>query len=162
MINPAYGQVFLKYFVPAFLILMIMLGRIGILKAVLFFVHAISQTVEKIADILGDSVEARIADINSQQMVFFTRGDNLATLNQAVLYVRRNEHTDRIKVVIVGQDESLVPERLESDLEFLDEAYPRVDIDFVFVHGHFWARTDREAVSGVGHPDQLHVHRCAG
>jgi len=137
VMNPQYGKVFLQYFVPAFIILMIMLGRIGILKAVLFFVRAVSQSAKRITGSLGESVERRIAEINSQQMVFFTRGDNLATLNQAVLYVRRNEHTDRIKVVIIGKDEGVIPDRLESDLAFLDEAYPRVDIDFVFVKGTF-------------------------
>jgi len=30
-----------------------------------------------------------------------------------------------------------VPERLKTDLEFLDEAYPKIDIEYVFVHGTF-------------------------
>ena len=114
-----------------------MLTRIGILKATLFFVQSISDTVAKITGRVSISVVGKIHDINSQQMVFFTRGDKLATLNQAMLYVRRNEHTDRIKVVTVGLDESEVPERLKTDLEFLDEAYPKLDIEYVFVHGRF-------------------------
>ena len=70
-------------------------------------------------------------------MVFFTRGDNLAALNQAVLYVRRNEHTNRIKIVTIGDDESKVPVRLASDIRYLDEAYPKIDLEFVFVKGRF-------------------------
>ena len=86
---------------------------------------------------VGSSLERKMADINSQQMVFFTRGENLAILNQAMLYVRQNEHTDRIKVVTVGTDPEAVPKRLHADLEFLDEAYPKIDIEHVFVHGTF-------------------------
>jgi hypothetical protein len=54
----------------------------------------------------------RPSAISSQQVVFFTRGDNLANLNNAVLYVTRNEPTNRLKVVIVVADPSEVPKRL--------------------------------------------------
>ncbi|MCZ6507079.1 MAG: APC family permease [Acidobacteria bacterium] len=137
IMKPEYTKIFLSYFVPAMLIIWIMLTRIGILKAILFFTQAISEAVARVTGRVSTSVVDKIAEINSQQMVFFTRGDNLATLNQAMLYVRRNEHTDRIKVVIVGGDESEVPARLETDLAFLDEAYPKIDIEYVFVRGAF-------------------------
>ena len=50
-----------------------------------------------------------------------------------MLYVRRNEHTNRVKVVTVVQDESEIPERLRDNLEILDEAYPEIKIDFAVV-----------------------------
>jgi hypothetical protein len=79
----------------------------------------------------------RPSAISSQQVVFFTRGDNLANLNNAVLYVTRNEPTNRLKVVIVVADPSEVPKRLKKDLEFLDEAYPAIDIELVVWRGTF-------------------------
>jgi hypothetical protein len=48
-----------------------------------------------------------------------------------------NEHTQRIKVVTVVRDDSEVPLTLERDLEFLDQAYPDIDIEFVVLHGVF-------------------------
>ena len=48
-----------------------------------------------------------------------------------------NEHTNRIKVVTVFPSEEDVPERLKSDLEFLDETYPEVDIEFIYEKGEF-------------------------
>ena len=54
-----------------------------------------------------------------------------------MLYVRENEHTNRIKVVTVVEDEKDVPARLKKDLQFLDEAYPEVDIEFVIQKGEF-------------------------
>ncbi len=137
MMNPQYAKIFFAYFVPSLIVVMIMLGRIGIMKAVLYFMQSISDAVARVTGRVSRSVVDRMEEINSQQMVFFTRGDNLATLNQALLYVRRNEHTDRVKVVLVGKDESEVPDRLERDLAFLDEAYPRIDVEYVFVHGQF-------------------------
>ncbi len=51
--------------------------------------------------------------------------------------MRQNEHTNRLKVVTVVRDPSDVPPRLKTDLEFLDEAYPEIDIEFVVLEGTF-------------------------
>jgi amino acid transporter len=137
VMNPDYFRVFLLYFLPTVLVVMIMLGRIGILKAVLYFVHRVSEAVSGVTSHLSQTIDGKIGEINSQQIVFFTRGESLATLNRAMLYVRRNEHTNRVKVVTVFETEKDVPARLKKDLKFLDEAYPEVDIEYVFVPGTF-------------------------
>jgi amino acid transporter len=137
LLNPAYLGVFLEYFIPSMLIVAVMLGRISLLKAALFVVQAASEAVQSYAGKTTASIIAWMARVNSQQIVFFTRGDNLANLNQAVLYVRENEHTNLLKVVTVGRDKSLVPERLASDLAMLDEAYPEIRIEYIFVDGEF-------------------------
>jgi hypothetical protein len=54
-----------------------------------------------------------------------------------MLYVRRNEHTNRIKVVTVVEKAGKVLPKLEEDLKFLDEAYPEIDIEFVVIEGIF-------------------------
>ena len=114
-----------------------MLGRIGILRACLFLIGAASDAVAGMSSRVSQNIDTRIEEIRSQQIVFFTRGDNLANLNSAMLYVRRNEHTNRVKVVTVVRDESEIPERLRTDLEILDEAYPEIKIDFVVVKDTF-------------------------
>ena len=48
---------------------------------------------------------------------FFTRGDNIGNLNNAMLYVRHNEHTNRIKIVTVVQHQSEVKDRFKQDIE---------------------------------------------
>ncbi len=135
--NPLYLEFFLLYFVPTVLVVSFMLGRIGILKACLFFVAKIGEAVAGWSSRTLRGIRDKIEDINSQQIVFFSRGDSVATLNEAMLYARQNEHSNSIKVVTVGQDEAEVPARLKSDLEFLDDVYPEIDIDFVFVRGVF-------------------------
>lgn len=54
-----------------------------------------------------------------------------------MLYVRRNEHTNRIKVVTVVEKAGEVLPKLEEDLKFLDAAYPEIDIEFVAIEGIF-------------------------
>ncbi len=137
VMNPEHFRVFLGYFIPTVIIVLIMLGRIGILRACLFLIGAASDAVAGMTSRVSQNIDTRIEKIRSQQIVFFTRGDNLANLNSAMLYVRRNEHTNHVKVVTVVRDESEIPERLRTDLEILDEAYPEIKIDFVVVKDTF-------------------------
>lgn len=51
--------------------------------------------------------------------------------------MRHNEHTNRIKIVTVVQNQSDVTDKFKLDVEFLDDAYPEIDIDLVIVEGTF-------------------------
>jgi amino acid transporter len=137
VLNPAYLGVFAAYFIPAVIFIAVMLWRIGLLNACLAIVRSIAESVEGATARISEAIRARIADIQSQQVVFFTRGDSVATLNRAMLYVGRNEHTNRIKVVTVVNESNPLPERLKGDLEYLDQAYPAIDIEFVTLQGDF-------------------------
>jgi len=137
IMNPAYWVVFLEYFVPAVLIISIMLGRISLLKALLYMIQVASLSIARLSGEFSKKILSKIDEINAQQIVFFTRGDNIANLNSVMLYVRNNEHTNRIKVVIVIKKDSEVPPNLKEDLNILDQAYPEIDIEFVAVKGVF-------------------------
>jgi len=137
VMNPDYLKVFFAYFIPTMLAIAIMLGRTAILRVFLFFIHGISEIVLNYTSNATDAIRRKIDEINAQQFVFFTRGDSVANLNQVMLYVSNNEHTGRIKVVTVFEQESDIPPRLKDDLEFLDEAYPKIDIEFLAVKGTF-------------------------
>jgi amino acid transporter len=137
LLNPAYLRVFFGYFVPAILIVGIMLGRIQILRGILFMIRSASEAILDRTTRAATAIRDKIEQINSQRFVFFTRGDSIANLNEAMLYVRRNEHTNFIKVAIVYSDKKEIPARLEHDLEFLGEAYPDILIEYVEVEGDF-------------------------
>jgi hypothetical protein len=137
VLHPDYFWVFMGYFIPTVLVAFAMLGRIWILKVGLYFIRQTVQSISKVSGVFYKAIHDKIDEINSQQVVFFTRGDSIGNLNEAMLYVRNNEHTNRIKVVTVVQDDKDVPARLKKDLEFLDEAYPEIDIEFVVYKGEF-------------------------
>ncbi|REJ87771.1 MAG: APC family permease [Planctomycetota bacterium] len=130
-------RIFLLYFLPTMAVITIMLGRIDLLKVLLFFVRIISTTISGFMNRITNAIRGKIEEINSQQMVFFTRGDNVANLNNAMLYVLKNEHTNRIKVVTVVKSQADVPPKLHEEMEFLDKAYPDIDIEFVVIEGTF-------------------------
>ncbi len=137
VMNPSYVGVFLEYFLPAVLIVSIMLWRIAILRASLFILRSALGDMTIFGRSLGRMIQTKIDQIHAQQLVFFTRGDRLANLNNAMIYVRENEHPNRLKIVTVVRDERDLPPRLRQDLAFLDEAYPSIDIEFVVIKGVF-------------------------
>ncbi len=129
--------VFAIYFTVSAIFIMMMLFRIGLLNLCLAIVQSVADSVSEFTTRYSEAIHNKIAEIKSQQVVFFTRGDNVATLNRAMLYVKNNEHTNRIKVVTVINEKNKLPDRLKNDLEFLDEAYPSIDIDFVVLEDQF-------------------------
>lgn len=76
---------FLQYFVPSLLIVAVMLGRIAILKGCLFVVLACIASLIGPMHNMVDYIRTKIKEINSQQVMFFTRGDNIGNLNNAML-----------------------------------------------------------------------------
>ncbi|GAB5440332.1 MAG: hypothetical protein Fues2KO_06810 [Fuerstiella sp.] len=137
LIDSDYVWTFFQYFIPAMLLISIMLGRITLLKAALSVLRTITASIVGPMTRVAKWVRDKIEQINAQQVVFFTRGDNIANLNNALLYVRHNEHTNKLKIVTITNDNVTVPENLPQELEILDKAYPEIDVEFVALEGKF-------------------------
>jgi len=135
ILNPPYLLVFVEYFIPTVAVVSIMLFRIPLLKAVLLLLKTLPDTYRRI--VKTAPIRKTIIDINSQQFVYFTKGDNVQNLNKVMLYILKNEDTHKIKIVTVVNDESEVPKKLATDIEVLDRAYPEFVVDFVILKGHF-------------------------
>ena len=135
--NPHYLRVFFEYFIPAILIVIVMLKRITLLKLCLFMVRSTISFMTKRLLRITQLIRTKIDEINAQQIVFFTRGDNTSNLNQAMLYAQNNEDANRIKVVIVVNNPDEIPSHLKKDLEFLGKVYPDITIEFVVIEGTF-------------------------
>jgi len=150
--NPGYVRIFLHYFIPTAIIVSVMLGRIALLRAWMFVVQGVSSALSRRMRSLSRGIRKHIELINSQQFVFFTKGDDISNLNHAMLYVRKNEQTNRIKVVTVAEDEKDVPEKLAEDLLFLDKAYPEIDIEYIFLRGQFGPELIRKLSDEWGIP----------
>lgn len=158
-LNSRYLLVFLEYLIPALLIVTIMLTRVQILKLMVFFfdevrrkigrerlearqhhdseaaakLNRFSHRVWRIEKWLGEMQDK----IRNQQIVYFTRGDNLENLNRVMLYIQTNEYSDRAKFVHVANEKSTALPKLADHLRFLDEAYPDIEVDFELIEGEF-------------------------
>ncbi|RDC65938.1 hypothetical protein AHMF7616_04569 [Adhaeribacter pallidiroseus] len=137
ILNPPYLFVFLKYFIPTVALVYFMLYRTTLLRLFTYLVKQFEGTFAKFLPFTSFQLKRLITEINSQQFVFFTRGDNIANINQVMRYIEDNEHTNRIKIVnILGNNEH-PPKKLMHEVDVLDRAYPDMDVDFIVIKGHF-------------------------
>ncbi len=134
---PSNLTVFLYYFIPAILFILIMLNRTVLLKFLLYALDAIFDPIREFAIKSDKAIQKMVDRINDQEFVFFTKGDRIATLNKVMLYIRQNEHTRKLKIVTVLPEGQELPENLPQEIEFLDKEYPEIDIEFVVVKGKF-------------------------
>ncbi len=141
---PSNLTVFLYYFVPSILFIGVMLNRTVLLKLVLKSIDAVFQPIREFVIKTDEKIERIIDEINDQEFVFFTKGDNIATLNRVMLYISKNEHTKKLKIVIVVKNKKDVPEDLAQEIDFLDREYPEIDIEFVIKKGVFTPELIRE------------------
>ncbi len=136
--SPSNLTVFLEYFIPTVLFVAIMLNRTAILEMLLNFIEYLFVPILKLVTRINRGIGDVIDRITSQEFVFFTRGDNLPNLNKVLMYIKNNEHTNKIKIVNVQQErDEKTLEKLRSDIEFLDRQYPEIDIEFVEITGKF-------------------------
>ena len=137
LLNPPYLGVFLEYFIPAFLLISLMLNRTKLLWWLLELIKYFFEPIQRFVKTANQGILKLINEINSQEFVFFTNEDDVAILNRVMLYIQKNEHTRKLKIVSVHAEGRSMPERLRSDIEVLDREYPDIDIEFVELKGSF-------------------------
>ncbi len=130
-------SIFMDYFVPTIVLIIIMLNRISVLRAVIKVVHYMVDPITRNVRKLDMNIIKLIQKINSQEFVFFTKGDHIDNLNKVMLYILRNEQTRKVKIVTVLKEGEKPPVNLKADLHFLNRLYPEMTIDFVIVEGNF-------------------------
>jgi len=130
-------MVFMQYFLPSILFISIMLNRTMLLKVLLKISKYFFASVRRFVLRMNQSIKSTIEQINQQEFVYFTKGDTIAALNKVMIYIRNNEHTKRIKIVIALQGQGKVPKDLDKEIDFLDREYPEIDIEFTTVRGEF-------------------------
>src|SRR4029078_8396929 len=109
--DPGNVGIFAAYFAAVSAVVAIMFSRVLILRALLFGLSAVAESMKGFSAQIRAKVLRQMEDI-SGVMIYFTRGDNVVMLNRAVLYVLQNEQTNRLEVVHVYQEESHIPPRL--------------------------------------------------
>ncbi len=165
---PSNFMIFLEYFIPAILFVMFMLKRVTILRILLVIIQYISNTIRKWAYEIDKRIINLIHEIDGQEFVFFTKGDNLSNLNKVILYIKKNEQTRRLRVVNVCEKEEAIPKHLLDDIDFLDREYPEIRIEFVRVIGKFnpefinqYSKTHKIPINFmfIGSPSEHFPHR---
>ncbi|MFH7010750.1 APC family permease [Flavobacterium sp. FlaQc-52] len=127
---------FLKYMVPSLLFIGIMLNRIFLIRVLIEGLEYFYQPLRKMVIVSNRYLHKMSLKINSQEFVFFTKGDDVAILNRVLQYVEGNETTKKLKIVHVTNGMTS-NEELRKDLEVLDRAYDEIDIEYLEIEGVF-------------------------
>jgi len=134
---PSNFTIFIDYFIPTIIAVIIMLNRISLLKLLMSVIHYLTDPFMHRIKKVDLKILKTIIKINSQEFVFFTKGDNIKNLNRVMLYILRNEQTKKVKIVtLVNKNEDCYPS-LKTDLQFLNRVYPNIKIEFVKIEGKF-------------------------
>lgn len=166
--DPNNLSIFLVYFIPALVFIMIMLNRTFLLKLLLYLVQNIFKPIRKFFLRLHKGIDRLIDEINSQEFVFFTKGKDIASMNKAMLYIRDNEHTKKVKIVKVLKPGQKPSEELIRYIQILDEEYPEIKIEFTPVEGDFGPELIKELSEKwkipinfmfIGSPDEKFSYR---
>jgi len=130
-------EVFISYFAAVGGAVAVMFLRVPLLRVLLFVSKGVVDSVTHVNDWLAKRVHRQIERINALGVIYFTRGDDLPTLNRAALYVLKNEQTRLLTVVYVYCNEEDIPSDLAEYLVTIDHLYPQLQINFLAVQGTF-------------------------
>lgn len=136
-LHPAYLVVFLQYFIPAMLIIYVFLKRKAVITYLLLYVNQIFDTIQRLSAFSRFHLQKEMKKMTKQPFVYFTKGDNIATLNKVIIYVKDNEITQKLKIVAVLKEQQNLSETFVRDFEALDRAYPDIRIEFITIKGIF-------------------------
>ncbi|MCC6460716.1 MAG: amino acid permease [Saprospiraceae bacterium] len=128
---------FVQYLLPALGFIFLMLNRGRIVRILLYVIDYLYRPVRRFVVVSSQYLQKMLEKINTQEFVFFTKGDDVAVLNRVLQYVETNEKTGLLKIVTVMTPSQTCNEALRHDLEVLDRAYPEVKIEYVEIEGIF-------------------------
>ncbi|MBI1289090.1 MAG: amino acid permease [Flavobacteriales bacterium] len=137
VLNPPYLIVFFQYFIPTLLLVTIMLNRTLLLRLLLSILKYMFTPVQNFFIRSNTNLTNLIDEINSQEFVYFTKDDDVATLNKVMQYIQRNEHTKKLKVVTAVKKGQTPSAQFLNDIDVLDREYPHIKIDFIVLEEAF-------------------------
>ncbi|MEO8126929.1 MAG: APC family permease [Bryobacteraceae bacterium] len=137
LLNPSYVKIFAIYCFATGLIISGMLLRLEILKVLLAGSNAVVSSIEGVNRRIRIGLVRGIRRLNRFQVIYFVKGDDLPTLNRAVLYVLQNESSRRLRVVHCYARVEDIPSTLIEHLKTVDRIYPRIRIDLLLIKGCF-------------------------
>lgn len=136
-LHPEHLVVFLQYFVPSMLVIFVFLKRNVIMEYMVMVIGSFLDSMQRLAALSRLKLSRSIRKLTEQEFVYFTKGDDIAVLNQVMIYVVENEITKKLRIVTVVKEGDKMPEGFLSDLNVLDRAYPDLHIEFIELPGVF-------------------------
>ncbi|GJJ75177.1 hypothetical protein EMPS_07535 [Entomortierella parvispora] len=109
-------------------------------------------------------IKSMINSLRNHPVIYFTKSDSLTHLHRAIRYIRQNEnsHKGNIRLVHIYRRVEDIPKRLEDNHRFLDELYPKIQIDLIFIQGTFDPDTIHAISQHLNVPKSAMFMSCPG
>ena len=82
-------------------------------------------------------LKQKISTLQSIEIIFYVKKDVVSIMNKAIQYVLNNEDINKLKMIHIYQQESMIPIQLPLHIYLLNKAYPSLSIELVLVQGTF-------------------------
>ncbi|MXS70081.1 amino acid permease [Flavobacteriaceae bacterium W22] len=135
--NPQYLVTFLQYFVPSVLLILGMLMRKDIMHFIVNILESVSKGYKRYTVTRQRFLNRSLKKLYEQNFVFFSKGDDISTLNKVMMYLHENEVTNKMKIVTILDKNKEPDPKFLSDFDTLDRAYPEVDMEYITMVGEF-------------------------
>lgn len=136
-LNPAYVWVFFQYFIPTFAIALMLMNRSLILRGLLSIILYLFNPIKTFVLRFTHWTNHTIKKFTDQEFVFFSKGDDIASLNRVMIYIENNEETHRLRIVTVENEKFKAKEHIIRDIETLNRAYPDIHVTYEIINGVF-------------------------
>ncbi|KAL5635173.1 hypothetical protein ACGC1H_003014 [Rhizoctonia solani] len=134
ILNPQTLGLFVAYFAVVFFGMLLPGSRLKIARVVLWI---LDQTKSLQRWHLDKWIVSWIKRFRKDPIALWVKGDHINHLVRAMLYIRKNELTSHVKLVHVYKTISTIPSELKANIRILDEAFPSITLDLVFIQGDF-------------------------
>jgi len=114
-----------------------MLNRTTLLKFLLKLIHTVFDPIKRFVFNTDKKILSVIDDINSQEFVYFTKDDDVETLNKVMLYIQNNKHTKKLKIVTAIKNRTEITSQFRIDIDVVDREYPMIKIEFLELNDEF-------------------------
>jgi hypothetical protein len=89
---PEFLVVFLQYFIPAIIIITLMLNLNAVLKFLLIVVDSFFHSLRRLSLISRIHITKSMKRLISQGFIYFTKGDDIFVLNKVMIYVQEKRN----------------------------------------------------------------------
>ncbi|KAB5594854.1 Transcription-associated protein 1 [Ceratobasidium theobromae] len=157
--NPKTLGLFVAYFVVILSGMLLPSSRLKIARIILWI---LDQTQAFQGWHLDRLIIRWIKHFRKDPVVVWVKEDHVNHLVEAMLYIRKNELTARVKFIHVYKDIESIPSELKANIKILDEAFPSITLDLIFIQGTFEPTLVEAASQALSIPRSQMFMSCPG
>lgn len=143
----------LVYFVSMAAVLVALARRVDLARILVWLVeHQRPSSLGRLPLKLEKQLIAWIRRERRHPVIYFAKSDDISVLANALYYIQQNEPTSKCKLVHCYKSIDEIPEQLDETFQLVDEIFPTVTVDLVFVEAPFTPEVVHSITQRLGIP----------